>query len=37
DGPAPDFSLTSVRGETVSLQQYRGKTSVVLLFYRTGG
>ena len=36
-GPAPDFSLTSVRGETVSLQQHRGESSVVLLFYRTGG
>ncbi len=33
---APDFSLPSVSGETVSLSSYRGDRNVVLLFYRTG-
>ena len=35
--PAPLFSLPSVWGENVSLEQYLGNTNVVLLFYRTGG
>ncbi len=34
---APEFSLPSVSGETVSLSDYHGTRDVVLLFYRTGG
>jgi hypothetical protein len=34
---APDFTLPSVWGETVTLSSYRGTRNVVLLFYRTGG
>ena len=30
--PAPDFSLPSVAGETVTLSQYRGKKNVVISF-----
>jgi peroxiredoxin (alkyl hydroperoxide reductase subunit C) len=30
--PAPDFSLSSVSGEKISLSQYRGKKNVVLSF-----
>ena len=33
---APDFTLTSADGGTVSLSQYRGKT-VVLAFLRSSG
>ncbi len=33
---APDFTLPSVGGETVTLSSYRGERNVVLLFYRTG-
>jgi peroxiredoxin len=32
--PAPDFTLTAVNGSPVSLQDYRGKSNVVLVFYR---
>ena len=31
--PAPDFSLPSTTGESVSLKQYKGKKTVVLYFY----
>ena len=31
--PAPDFSLPSTTGETVSLRQFKGKKTVVLYFY----
>ena len=31
--PAPDFTLPSSSGETVSLKQFKGKKSVVLYFY----
>ncbi len=32
--PAPDFSLESFAGPTVTLSQFRGKKTVVLAFYR---
>jgi peroxiredoxin len=32
--PAPDFTLTAANGSTVSLQDYRDKSNVVLIFYR---
>ena len=31
--PAPDFSLPSTTGETVSLRHFKGKKTVVLYFY----
>lgn len=31
--PAPDFSLVSTSGETVTLRQFKGKTTLVLYFY----
>ena len=31
---APSFTLTSVSGEPVSLEAYRGESNVVLVFYR---
>jgi peroxiredoxin Q/BCP len=31
--PAPEFSLPSAEGETVSLGDFRGKSEVVLFFY----
>ena len=31
--PAPNFSLTSLTGETVSLEQYKGKVVVLGLFH----
>jgi len=31
--PAPNFNLKSSEGKTVSLQDYRGKKHVVLIFY----
>lgn len=31
--PAPDFSLPSTTGETISLKQFKGKKTVVLFFY----
>ena len=35
DKPAPDFTLTSLGGETVSLSGYRGK-AVLLAFFGCG-
>jgi peroxiredoxin len=32
--PAPDFTLTAANGNAVSLQDYRDKSNVVLIFYR---
>jgi cytochrome oxidase Cu insertion factor (SCO1/SenC/PrrC family) len=32
--PAPDFTLESIDGKQVSLSEFRGKKSVVLVFYR---
>jgi len=32
--PAPDFSLTNMDGKPISLSDFRGKKSVVLVFYR---
>ncbi len=32
--PAPDFSLKSLTGETIRLQDYRGRKKVVLVFNR---
>jgi peroxiredoxin Q/BCP len=31
--PAPDFTLPSTSGQTVSLRQFKGKKTVVLFFY----
>ena len=31
--PAPEFTLPTVGGKTVSLGDYRGKADVVLVFY----
>lgn len=31
---APDFTLTNMDGKPISLSDYRGKKSVVLVFYR---
>jgi cytochrome oxidase Cu insertion factor (SCO1/SenC/PrrC family) len=31
---APDFTLESHRGGTVTLSQFRGKKDVILVFYR---
>ena len=31
--PAPDFTLPSTTGETISLKQFKGKKTVVLYFY----
>ena len=33
-GTAPDFSLVRDNGQTIRLADYRGKSSVVLVFYR---
>ena len=33
DDSAPDFTLTSQKGENVALSQFRGKKNVVLYFY----
>ncbi|GIV85594.1 MAG: hypothetical protein KatS3mg052_2601 [Candidatus Roseilinea sp.] len=35
--PAPDFTLPREDGRMVSLRDYRGRQSVVLLFYRNAG
>ena len=32
--PAPDFILENIDGKQVSLSEFRGKKSVVLVFYR---
>ena len=32
--PAPDFTLEDVEGKSVTLSDFRGKKSVVLVFYR---
>jgi cytochrome oxidase Cu insertion factor (SCO1/SenC/PrrC family) len=32
--PAPDFTLENVDGRQISLSDYRGQQSVVLVFYR---
>jgi len=32
--PAPDFTLENMDGKPVSLSDFRGKQSVVLVFYR---
>ena len=32
--PAPDFTLENVDGKSVSLSDFRGKQSLVLVFYR---
>ena len=32
--PAPDFSLPTATGSTVSLKDYAGKSKVALIFYR---
>ncbi|MBM4297874.1 MAG: redoxin domain-containing protein [Deltaproteobacteria bacterium] len=32
--PAPDFTLTNMDGKRISLSDFRGKKSVVLVFYR---
>jgi cytochrome oxidase Cu insertion factor (SCO1/SenC/PrrC family) len=32
--PAPDFTLENLDGKQVSLSDFRGKKSVVLVFYR---
>jgi peroxiredoxin Q/BCP len=31
--PAPDFSLPSTTGESISLRQFKGKKTVILYFY----
>ena len=32
--PAPDFSLEDENGKPITLSQFRGKNSVILVFYR---
>jgi len=32
--PAPDFSLEDVSGKAITLSDFRGKKTVVLVFYR---
>ena len=32
--PAPDFTLENIDGKQVSLSDFRGKKSVILVFYR---
>ena len=32
--PAPDFSLEDVNGKPVTLSEFRGKKTMVLVFYR---
>lgn len=34
DQPAPGFTLTNMDGKPISLSDYRGNKSVVLVFYR---
>ena len=32
--PAPDFSLETITGDTLTLSEFRGEKDVVLVFYR---
>jgi cytochrome oxidase Cu insertion factor (SCO1/SenC/PrrC family) len=32
--PAPDFTLADMDGKNITLSEFRGKKSVVLVFYR---
>ena len=32
--PAPDFTLEDVEGKSITLSDFRGKKTVVLVFYR---
>jgi peroxiredoxin len=32
--PAPDFTLEAENGTPITLSQFRGKNSVILVFYR---
>lgn len=32
--PAPDFSLETLSGDTVTLSSFRGRQNVILVFYR---
>lgn len=32
--PAPDFSLESLSGDTLTLSDFRGRKDVILVFYR---
>lgn len=32
--PAPDFTLPTFAGDTVTLSEFRGKREVILVFYR---
>ena len=32
--PAPDFSLETISGDTLTLSDFRGEKNVVLVFYR---
>ena len=32
--PAPDFTLEDMEGKSISLSDFRGKKTVVLVFYR---
>jgi cytochrome oxidase Cu insertion factor (SCO1/SenC/PrrC family) len=32
--PAPDFTLADMNGKNITLSEFRGKKSVVLVFYR---
>ena len=34
---APDFTLPSGQGDTITLSTYEGQKNIVLVFYRTGG
>jgi peroxiredoxin Q/BCP len=34
---APDFALSDAEGRTYKLSDYRGKSAVVLEFFRSGG
>ncbi len=32
--PAPDFTLPSFQGDTLTLSDFRGRAEVILVFYR---